>query len=88
MGGVALLNPSALSGFGLALLFSGALPLVLVALGQLFAVARSEIDLGIGAFAGLANVISATILVDRPGWGGLALAAGLVAYGLMGALIH
>lgn len=88
MGGVALLNPSALSGFGLALLFSGALPLVLVALGQMFAVARSEIDLGIGAFAGLANVISATILVDRPGWGGLALAAGLVAYGLMGALIH
>ncbi len=82
------LNPRALSPFGLGLLLGTALPLVLVALGQMFIVGRSEIDLGVGAFAGLVNVISATLLVDRPLLGGLALVAGLAAYGLLGWLIH
>lgn len=82
------LNPRALSPFGLGLLLGTALPLVLVALGQMFIVGRSEIDLGAGAFAGLVNVISATLLVDRPLLGVLALVAGLAAYGLLGWLIH
>src|SRR5205823_8947287 len=46
------------------------------------------IDLGIGAFAGLTNVISATLLVDNPFAGALALAAGLAGYGLLGLIIH
>ncbi|MEY2616794.1 MAG: ribose transport system permease protein rbsA [Verrucomicrobiota bacterium] len=54
----------------------------------MFVVGRSEIDLGIGGFAGLTNVISATLLVEQPFWGILALLAGLVAYALLGALIY
>ncbi|HEY0791378.1 MAG TPA: ATP-binding cassette domain-containing protein [Chthoniobacterales bacterium] len=85
---IGLFNPRALSPFGLGLLLSTAVPLVLVSFGQMFVVARSEIDLGIGAFAGLINVISATLLVDKPFLGTAALAAGLVAYGLLGWVIY
>ena len=74
--------------FGLGLLLGTAVPLVLVSYGQMFVVGRSEIDLGIGAFAGLTNVISATLLVEKPLLGIAALAAGLAGYGLLGWVIH
>ena len=64
------------------------MPLVLVAYGQMFVVGRSEIDLGIGAFAGLTNVISATLLVEKPVLGVAGLAAGLAGYGFLGWVIH
>jgi ribose transport system ATP-binding protein len=83
-----LYNPRALSPFGLGLLLSTALPLVLVSLGQMFVVGRSEIDLGVGAFAGPINVISATLLVENPVLGIGALAVVVAAYGLLGWLIH
>ncbi len=85
---IGTLNPRAISPFGIGLLLSAAMPLTLVSLGQMYVVGRSEIDLGIGGFAGLTNVISATLLVEQPLWGVLALLAGLVAYGLLGALIY
>jgi ribose transport system ATP-binding protein len=85
---IGIFNPRALTPFGLGLLLSTAVPLVFVSLGQMFVVGRSEIDLGIGAFAGLTNVISATLLVDSPLLGVLALAAGLVGYALLGWIIH
>ena len=75
---IGLLNRNAVSALGLDLLMTAAIPLVLVSLAQLFIVGGSEIDLGIGAFAGLINVISATFLVSDPalGWLFLALALG------------
>jgi ribose transport system ATP-binding protein len=82
------LNPHAISPFGIGLLLGGAMPLTLVSLGQMYVVGRSEIDLGIGGFAGLTNVISATLLVEQPLWGVLALLAGLGIYALLGALIY
>ncbi len=85
---IGLFNPKALSPFGLGLLLGTAVPLVLVSYGQMFVVGRSEIDLGIGAFAGLTNVISATLLVERPLLGIAALVAGLAGYGLLGWVIH
>ena len=81
---IGLFNPKALSPFGLGLLLGTAVPLVLVAYGQMFVVGRSEIDLGIGAFAGLTNVISATLLVEKPVLGVAGLAAGLAGYGFLG----
>jgi ribose transport system ATP-binding protein len=54
----------------------------------MFVVGRSEIDLGVGAFAGLANVISSTWLVDSPALGVVGLLAGLAGYGLLGWVIH
>lgn len=85
---IGMLNPHAISLFGVELLLASAMPLTLVSLGQMYVVGRSEIDLGIGGFAGLTNVISATLLVDQPIWGVCALLAGLGAYALLGALIY
>lgn len=83
---IGLLNRNAVSLLGLDLLMTAAVPLALISLAQLFIVGGSEIDLGIGAFAGLTSVISATFLVTDPalGWLFLALAlAGYVAFGLL-----
>ncbi len=62
---MAWVNPLAVSMFGLDLLLGPAIALVLVALAQMFVVGGSEIDLGVGAFAGLVNVVSASVL-GRP----------------------
>jgi ribose transport system ATP-binding protein len=81
-------NPMSMSSFGLDLLLSPALSLVLVSLGQMFIIGGSEIDLGAGAFAGVINVLSATILVSQPGLGAISIVAILVIYAGLGALIQ
>jgi ribose transport system ATP-binding protein len=81
-------NPKIASVFGLDLLLWSAVPVVLVAQAQMFIVGGSEIDLGIGAFAGLINVVSATLLVDAPALGFLAGLGGFLAYGALGVLIQ
>ena len=88
LGLMAAINPAAASAFGLDLLLGSAVALVLVALAQMFVIGGSEVDLGVGAFAGLVNVLSATWLTDSPALGVLALMAGLCAYGLLGAIIQ
>jgi ribose transport system ATP-binding protein len=81
-------NPRIASVFGLDLLLWAAVPVALVALAQMFVVGGSEIDLGIGAFAGLINVVSATLLIDAPSLGALSFVGALVAYCALGALIQ
>jgi ribose transport system ATP-binding protein len=81
-------NPRIASVFGLDLLLWSAVPVALVALAQMFVVGGSEIDLGIGAFAGLINVLSATLLIGAPGAGIASFAGALVAYCALGALIQ
>lgn len=87
-GVIAALNHNAATLFGIDLLLSAAVPLVLVALGQMFVVGGSEIDLGVGAFAGLCNVLSATFLVSDPPLGVATLALALIAYAALGPLIQ
>jgi ribose transport system ATP-binding protein len=81
-------NPLVLSSFGMQLLLAPAVVLVLIALAQMFVVGGSEIDLGVGGFVSMVNVISATILVSRPDLGGAMLAGGLVGYALLAVLIQ
>jgi ribose transport system ATP-binding protein len=81
-------NPSVASVFGIDLLLMPALSLVLVTEAQMFVVGGSEIDLGVGAFAGLVSVLGATWLYDRAPLGVAAILAALVAYGLIGAVIQ
>ncbi len=81
-------NPAVASVFGLDLLLMPALSLVLVTEAQMFVVGGAEIDLGVGAFAGLVSVLSATLLYDRPALGALAIAAVVGAYALLGAIIQ
>jgi ribose transport system ATP-binding protein len=82
------MNPLVASSFGIELLLAPAVTLVLIALAQMFVVGGSEIDLGIGSFTGLVNVISATLLVTSPLLGFAALLAGLAGYCLIAVLIH
>jgi ribose transport system ATP-binding protein len=81
-------NPAVASIFGLDLLLMPALSLVLVTAAQMFIVGGSEIDLGVGAFAGLVSVLSATLLYDQPWLGALALVAALAVYAGLGGLIQ
>ncbi len=81
-------NPSVASVFGVDLLLMPALSLVLVTEAQMFVVGGSEIDLGVGAFAGLISVLSATWLYDRPWAGAAAIIAALIAYASIGAIIQ
>lgn len=81
-------NPLVASSFGLQLLLTPAVTLVLVALAQMFIVGGSEIDLGVGPFLGLVNVVSATLLFTAPALGGLTLLCLIAAYGFMGFLVQ
>jgi ribose transport system ATP-binding protein len=54
----------------------------------LFIIGGSEIDLGIGAFAGLINVISATYLVSDPAMGCVFMALALAGYTAFGLLVQ
>jgi len=81
-------NPAVASTFGLDLLLMPALSLVLVTAAQMFIVGGSEIDLGVGAFAGLVSVLSATLLYDQPWLGALALLVAALAYAGLGGLIQ
>ena len=81
-------NPLVASVFGADLLLMPALSLVLVTVAQMFIVGGSEIDLGVGAFAGLVSVLAATLLYDRPLTGAAAIVAVLLAYTLLGGLIQ
>jgi ribose transport system ATP-binding protein len=85
---IGLLNRNAVSALGLDLLMTAAVPLALISLAQLFIVGGSEIDLGIGAFAGLISVIGATYLVSDPAIGCLFLALALAGYTSFGLLVQ
>jgi ribose transport system ATP-binding protein len=82
------LNPMVASVFGAELLLGPAVAITFIALGQMFIVGGSEIDLGAGAFAGLVNVLSATLLVSSPVLGAGAIVGGLAGYALMAAIIR
>ena len=81
-------NPITASAFGLELLLRPAVALVLIALAQMFIIGGSEIDLGAGAFAALVSVLAATVLPGNTALGLAVIAAALLAYASIGALIQ
>jgi ribose/xylose/arabinose/galactoside ABC-type transport system permease subunit len=81
------IEPYALTYSGLTLLLVGALPLVFGTMSQLFTMAAGDIDLGLGAFIGLINALSAVVLRSHPFYGGLLLVASIGVYVLMGLFI-
>jgi ribose transport system ATP-binding protein len=88
VGLMAWMNPLVLSGFGMQLLLAPAVVLVLVALSQMFIMGGSEIDLGVGSFVSMVNVISATFLVTAPALGAGMLLGGLGGYALLAVVIR
>jgi ribose transport system ATP-binding protein len=83
LGSMFITQPATLSGIGLGLLLEPAMIIVLCALAQMFVIAAGDFDMGIGYAVGLANVISATVLVTDPVIGVLLLVAMVAGYGLM-----
>ncbi len=82
------LQPRTMSYFGLNLLLNLAVPIALATIAQMFILCVNDLDLSLGAFVSLTACITATWLNDTPLLGVLALAACVVAYGALGALIH
>jgi ribose transport system ATP-binding protein len=83
-----LFNHRITSYFGLQLLYSSAVPLIFIALGQMFIVIPGGIDLGNGMSVGLMNVIIAFILVSNPGIGVVYMALVVLAYAGLAAVIY
>lgn len=81
------LQPRAMSYNGLRLLLGFALPLMFAAMAQLCVIAASDIDLGLGAYIGLVNTLSARWLAEQPALGVATLAACVAGYVAMGAFI-
>jgi ribose transport system permease protein len=63
-------------------------PIALATIAQMFIITVNDLDLSIGPFVGLVGVIAATVLNGNPALGVAALIACVLAYGLVGALIH
>jgi ribose transport system ATP-binding protein len=80
-------QPSALTPGSLPTLTSSFTPLVLAAVAEMMIISVSDIDLGIGAFMGLINAVSATWLVSRPALGALSLVGFFLLYVCQGLLI-
>lgn len=88
LGAIFYLQPRTMSYFGLDLLLRLAVPLALATMAQMFIMTVNDLDLSIGMYVGVTAGIGATILVEQPILGVLALIGCVVAYGALGALIH
>ena len=81
------MQPRTMSYFGVNLLFNLAVPIALATVAQMCIMMVEDIDLSLGAFVSLAACITATFLNDQPALGVLMLAALVVSYAIMGAVI-
>lgn len=88
VGGIAWLNPRAISYFGFTLMLNLAVPIALATLAQMFVIACNDLDLSIGPFVGFVCCVAATWLHDDPALGVLALLGCIGVYVLLGVLIH
>ena len=85
---VVILVPGARSYSGFELLLSASTAAILAAMAQMFIITAGDIDLSLGAYVGLINVLCATQLDKNPGLAIVAMIASFVAYVLMGIIIH
>jgi ribose transport system permease protein len=82
------LQPRAMSYVGLNLLLNLALPIAFATIAQMLVITVNDLDLSIGAFVGFVACVGATWLRDAPLLGVAVLAASVIAYAALGALIH
>lgn len=85
---VLILVPGARSYSGFELLLSASTAAILAAMAQMFIITAGDIDLSLGAYVGLINVLCATQLDKNPGLAIGAMIVSFVAYVLMGIIIH
>jgi ribose/xylose/arabinose/galactoside ABC-type transport system permease subunit len=80
-------EPRAASYLGLRLLLNFSIPLMFASFAAMAVILLGDIDLGLGPFIGLINVITARWLATAPAATAALLALALLAYGAMGAFI-
>lgn len=85
---ILIMQPAVMSYFGSSLLLNLAVPIVLATLAQLAIITVNDLDLSIGSFVSLVACIGATLLVNEPWLGVLALIGCVLAYAAVGALIE
>lgn len=83
-----IIQPNAMSYFGLNLMLQYAVPIALATIAQMFVITVNDLDLSIGAFVGLVACIGATYLHETPLLGLLMLLGCIAVYAAMGALIQ
>ena len=81
-------TPRIFSLFGIKLIILGIAPFIFATLAQTFIIGLGHIDIGIGAYIGLINVICASVLHDNIILGITALIIALFLYSLQGVLIY
>jgi ribose transport system permease protein len=82
------INPNTMSYFGLGLLLSLAVPMILATLAQLCIITVNDLDLSIGAFVSLAACIAVTWLPQQPLLALAALLACVLIYAAIGVLVE
>ena len=88
LGAIFYLQPRAMSYVGLNLLLNLAVPIALATIAQMFIMMVNDLDLSMGAFVSFVACVTATFLQTTPWLGLLILAASILAYALLGVLIH
>jgi ribose transport system permease protein len=82
------LQPRAMSYVGLNLMLNLAVPIALATVAQMCVITVNDLDLSIGAYVGFVACVAATLLPEAPLLGVAVLAAGILAYAFLGAVIH
>jgi ribose transport system permease protein len=85
---IAIVQPRAISYFGLNLMLNLALPIAFATMAQLCVITVNDLDLSIGAFVSFCACVGATWLNDSPAFGVLVLIGCVGVYAAVGALIH
>ena len=88
LGAVFVIQPRTMSYLGLNLLFNLAVPIALATVAQMIIVMVNDIDLSVGTFVSFVACVTATWLNDAPLIGAAILAASVLAYAGLGALIQ
>ncbi|MFY0735132.1 MULTISPECIES: ABC transporter permease [Aurantimonas] len=88
LGAVFVIQPRTMSYLGLNLLFNLAVPIALATVAQMIIIMVNDIDLSVGTFVSFVACVTATWLNDAPLIGAAILAASVLAYAGLGALIQ
>jgi len=83
-----VVQPRAMSYFGLNLMLNLALPIAFATIAQMFVITVNDLDLSIGGFVSFVACVGATFLNDTPLLGVVVLAGCIAVYAALGALVH